>query len=77
MKPPTEAERRADAVSPWELLGIDPNFGDPEAPDEPRPLRRARLIVVNDGIVPEPEPEPGLYPYPLDALDPDGDPGDY
>lgn len=25
---------------------------DPEAPDEPRPLRRARLLVQDDGLVP-------------------------
>lgn len=25
---------------------------DPEAPDEPRPLRRARLLVQDDGLAP-------------------------
>jgi hypothetical protein len=26
---------------------------DPEDPDRPRPLRRARLVVVDDGLVPD------------------------
>lgn len=35
-----------------ELLAFTYRFPvDPEAPDEPRPLRRARLIVIDDGVV--------------------------